>query len=47
VCEIDDVVPATLYGAVARLLAFVYSLTPTAKALGSVHRMAAPAPGRV
>lgn len=41
VCEIDDTVPATLYTAVARLLAFVYSLSPTAKALRSVHQMAA------
>jgi flagellar biosynthetic protein FlhB len=40
VCEIDDVVPATLYTAVARLLAFVYSLSPTARALQSVHQMA-------
>jgi len=40
VCEIDDIVPATLYTAVARLLAFVYSLSPTAKALRSVHQMA-------
>ncbi len=40
VCDIDDVVPATLYTAVARLLAFVYSLSPTAKALRSVHQMA-------
>ena len=36
----DDVVPAALYTAVARLLAFVYSLSPTAKMLGDVHRMA-------
>jgi flagellar biosynthetic protein FlhB len=40
VCEIDDIVPATLYTAVARLLAFVYSLSPTAKALRNVHQMA-------
>ncbi len=39
-CEVDDVVPAALYTAVARLLAFVYSLSPTAKLLGDVHRMA-------
>jgi flagellar biosynthetic protein FlhB len=38
-CEIDDVVPTALYTAVARLLAFVYSLSPTAKLLGDVHRM--------
>jgi flagellar biosynthetic protein FlhB len=39
-CEVDDVVPTALYAAVARLLAFVYSLSPTAKLLGNVHRMA-------
>jgi len=38
-CEVDDVVPAALYTAVARLLAFVYSLSPAAKALRGVHRM--------
>ena len=42
--QVDDVVPAALYTAVARLLAFVYSLSPTAKMLGEVHRMA---PGRL
>ncbi|HMK63437.1 MAG TPA: EscU/YscU/HrcU family type III secretion system export apparatus switch protein [Acidimicrobiales bacterium] len=40
VCEVDDVVPATLYTAVARLLAFVYSLSPAAKALHPIHQMA-------
>src|SRR5580700_3041277 len=44
VCEIDDIVPATLYTAVARLLAFVYSLSPTARALQSVHQMAVVGP---
>jgi flagellar biosynthetic protein FlhB len=39
-CQVDDVVPAALYTAVARLLAFVYSLSPAAKMLGDVHRMA-------
>jgi flagellar biosynthesis protein FlhB len=39
-CEVNDVVPTALYTAVARLLAFVYSLSPTAKLLGQVHRMA-------
>jgi flagellar biosynthesis protein FlhB len=39
-CQVDDIVPAALYTAVARLLAFVYSLSPTAKMLGDVHRMA-------
>jgi flagellar biosynthetic protein FlhB len=41
-CQVDDVVPAALYTAVARLLAFVYSLSPTAKMLREVHRMAGP-----
>lgn len=39
-CEVDDVVPPRLYAAVARLLAFVYSLTPTARAFRDVHLMA-------
>ncbi len=39
-CELDDVVPPQLDGAAARLLAFVYSLTPAARAYGDVHRMA-------
>jgi flagellar biosynthesis protein FlhB len=39
-CEIDDVVPPRLYGAVARLLAFVYSLSPTARVFRDVHTMA-------
>jgi flagellar biosynthesis protein FlhB len=46
-CEVDDVVPTALYTAVARLLAFVYSLSPTAKLLGQVHRMAPSALGAV
>ena len=41
-CQVDDVVPTALYASVARLLAFVYSLSPTAKMLGTVHRMATP-----
>jgi flagellar biosynthesis protein FlhB len=44
-CEVHDVVPTALYTAVARLLAFVYSLSPTAKLLGDVHRMAPSALG--
>jgi flagellar biosynthesis protein FlhB len=44
-CQVDDIVPAALYTAVARLLAFVYSLSPTAKMLGDVHRMAPSALG--
>jgi flagellar biosynthesis protein FlhB len=38
-CEVDDVVPPRLYGSVARLLAFVYSLTPTARVFRDVHLM--------
>lgn len=38
-CEVDDVVPPGLYTAVARLLAFVYSLSPTARVYGDVHQM--------
>ena len=44
-CEVHDVVPTALYTAVARLLAFVYSLSPTAKLFGEVHRMAPTALG--
>jgi flagellar biosynthetic protein FlhB len=39
-CEVDDIVPPQLYAAVARLLAFVYSLTPTARAFRDVHILA-------
>jgi flagellar biosynthesis protein FlhB len=39
-CEIDDVLPPQLYGAVARLLAFVYSLSPAARAFRAVHHLA-------
>lgn len=38
-CEIEDLVPPKLYGAVAQLLAFVYSLSPTAKSYAGVHKM--------
>ncbi len=38
-CEVDDVIPPELYAAVAQLLAFVYSLSSTAKVLNDVHRM--------
>jgi len=37
-CEIDDLIPTELYLSVARLLAFVYSLSSTAKELGIIHR---------
>lgn len=36
-CEIDDVIPAHLYLAVARLLAFVYSLPPLARGSAVSH----------
>lgn len=38
-CEVDDIVPPGLYTAVARLLAFVYSLTPTQRGFQAVHQM--------
>lgn len=37
-CELDAVVPAELYVAVARLLAFVFTLPAVVKASGTVHR---------
>lgn len=37
-CEIDDLIPATLYMAVARLLAFVYTLPPALRHERPVHR---------
>lgn len=37
-CEIDDVIPPELFLAVARLLAFVFTLHPLVKAAGMVHR---------
>lgn len=39
-CEVGDTVPAHLYQVVARLLAFIYRLTPAARALVDVHKMA-------
>lgn len=39
-CEIDDITPPHLYAAVARLLAFVYSLSSTARVFNQVHVMA-------
>ncbi len=38
-CEVDDVIPPRLYAAVAQLLAFVYSLSSTARVFNEVHRM--------
>lgn len=38
-CEVDDVIPPELYAAVAQLLAFVYSLSSTARAFKDVHKM--------
>jgi flagellar biosynthetic protein FlhB len=40
-CEVGDEVPAHLYEAVARLLAFLYRLTPAQRALVDIHKMAA------
>jgi flagellar biosynthesis protein FlhB len=39
-CEVDDTVPPQLFAAAARLLAFVYALSPTARAFGNIHQMA-------
>lgn len=38
-CEVDDIIPPKLYAAVAQLLAFVYSLSSTARAFQEVHKM--------
>lgn len=38
-CEVDDVVPPSLYAAVAQLLAFVYSLSPMVRTYRNVHQM--------
>jgi flagellar biosynthesis protein FlhB len=40
-CEIGDLVPTSLYKVVARLLAFVYRLSPAARALVDTHKMVA------
>ncbi|MGA2528124.1 MAG: EscU/YscU/HrcU family type III secretion system export apparatus switch protein [Acidimicrobiales bacterium] len=40
-CEIGEEVPAYLYQVVARLLAFLYRLTPAQRALVDIHKMAA------
>jgi flagellar biosynthesis protein FlhB len=40
-CEIGDLVPTALYKVVARLLAFVYRLSPAARALVDTHKMVA------
>lgn len=37
-CEIDDAIPPELFLAVARLLAFVFTLHPVVRAAGMVHR---------
>jgi len=42
-CDVEDEIPETLYMAVARLLAFVYSLSPALKAARPVHRRPASA----
>jgi flagellar biosynthetic protein FlhB len=38
-CEVEDTIPPDLYEAVARLLAFVYRLSPLQRSLVSTHRM--------
>jgi flagellar biosynthetic protein FlhB len=42
-CELEDEIPEALYMAVARLLAFVYSLSPALRAARPVHRRPASA----
>ncbi len=37
-CDIDDAIPPELFLAVARLLAFVFTLSPIVRAAGLVHR---------
>ncbi len=37
-CDIDDMIPPELFLAVARLLAFVFTLSPIVRAAGVVHR---------
>ena len=39
-CEVGDEVPGYLYEVVARLLAFLYRLTPAQRALVDIHKMA-------
>ena len=46
-CEINETIPPQLYAAVAHLLAFVYSLSPTARMYREVHRMPHPAPSSI
>jgi flagellar biosynthetic protein FlhB len=38
-CEVNQLIPHELYSAVAQLLAYVYSLTPTAKMFTKIHHM--------
>ena len=42
-CDVDQAIPPELFLAVARLLAFVFSLSPIVKAAGLVHRRPASA----
>ncbi len=37
-CDVDDEIPAALYMAIARLLAFVYALPPSLRSARPVHR---------
>ncbi len=49
-CEIDDEIPASMYLAVARLLAFVYGLSPDLRRARPVHRLppsGAPSPAGI
>ena len=38
-CEVNQLIPQELYAAVAQLLAYVYSLSPTAKMFRKIHQM--------
>jgi flagellar biosynthetic protein FlhB len=42
-CELGDEVPAALYEAVARVLAFVYALRSRGPAVSNTHRLPLPA----
>ncbi len=37
-CDIDEQIPAEMYVAVARLLAFVFTLPAIVRSAGAVHR---------
>ncbi len=44
-CQVGDEIPPALYEVVAKLFAFVYRLSPTARSLVEVHHLAASVPG--